>query len=88
MSDEREDTGMSEEGREALGVLLIEYLDGPQSEWLYQEIEGQPDDYKVEFELRRPDGGTTIVRTDAGVIRLHVNATVQTVEAKSSDEEE
>jgi hypothetical protein len=75
---------MSDAGEDA-SVRLSEFLESPEGEWVHREVDGQPDDYRVDFELTRPEGGTLIVRTDAGTIRYLVNAVVQTIEAQSED---
>jgi hypothetical protein len=75
---------MSDAGADA-GVRLSEFLETPEGEWVHREIDGQPNDYRVDVEMTHPEGGTVIVRTDAGTIRYLVNATVQTIEAESED---
>lgn len=50
MSDAREDDD----------ILLSEYLETPQSEWVHREIAGRPDSYKVDVALTRPEGGASL----------------------------
>ena len=55
----------------------------PEGELVHREIDGQPDEYLADVEQTRPEGGTAVVRTDAGTIRFLVNAAMQTIEAVS-----
>jgi len=66
-------------------ILLTEYLETPQSEWVHRDIEGKPDSYDIDVEVPRPEGGTVVVRTNAHTIRFLINAAVQTIVAESLD---
>jgi putative addiction module component (TIGR02574 family) len=77
---------MSDDARKDAGTLLSKYLETPRSEWLHQEIEGKPDSYEIDVTLTRPEGGATVIKTNAGAIRSLIDAAVQTVEAESEDD--
>ena len=62
-------------------IQLTEYLETPESEWLYTEIEGQPDDYPVSVQLPGPEKPVLIV-TNAGTVRDVIRAMVQTRQSR------
>jgi hypothetical protein len=73
------------DARKDAAILLNEYLETPQSEWVFREIEGKPDSYEVAVEFTHPEGVATVIKTNAGAIRSLINAAVQTIEAESLD---
>ncbi len=73
------------DARKDAAILLNEYLETPQSEWVFREIEGKPDSYEVAVEFTHPEGVATVIKTNAGAIRFLINAAVQTIEAESLD---
>ncbi len=73
------------DARKDASILLSEYLETPQSEWVFREIEGKPDSHEVEVEFTRPEGHATFIKTNAGAIRFLIDAAVQTIEAESLD---
>ena len=77
---------MSDE-RKGVGILLSEYLETQDAEWVHRETEGKPDSYEVDVELTSPEGDTIVIRTNAGAICFLINATAQTIEAESEDQE-
>jgi hypothetical protein len=71
------------DARKDATILLNEYLETPQSEWVFREIEGKPDSYEVAIEFTHPEGVSTVITTNAGAIRFLIDAAVETIEAES-----